>query len=77
MPGSARGARSEQAEVLLRHHRRWAAPPLWRSAFRNLLTGYLRRDLLPFPKAEALLQEAEAILTAFPDVAQSLHQVTS
>lgn len=53
------------------------APPLWRSEFRNVLTGYLRRDLLPFPKAEALMQEAEALLTAFPDVAQSLHQATS
>ena len=91
---------------------------------RNVLTGYLRRDRLPFPTAVALMQEAEAILsaheekistehvlqlvsssrcsaydcefvavaqhlsvslitedrvilTAFPDVAQSLHQATS
>lgn len=118
------GPRTEQAEVLRRHHRQWAAPPLWRSEFRNVLTGYLRRDLLPFPKALVLMQEAEeilsaheekvstehvlklvsssrcsaydcefvavaqhlsvllitenrAILTAFPDVAQSLHQATS
>lgn len=27
------------------------APPLRRSEFRNVLTGYLRRDLLPFPQA--------------------------
>ena len=119
-----RGPRTEQAEVLRRHHRQWAAPPLWRSEFRNVLTGCLRRDLLPFPKALVLMQEAEAILsaheekvstehvlqlvssshcsacdcefvsvaqhlgvplitedrailTAFPDVAQSLHQATS
>jgi len=118
------GPRTEQAEVLRRHHRQWAAPPLWRSEFRNVLKGYLRRDLLPFPKALVLMQEAEeilsaheekvstehvlklvsssrcsaydcefvavaqhlsvllitedrAILTAFPDVAQSLHQATS
>jgi predicted nucleic acid-binding protein len=118
------GPRTEQAEVLRRHHRQWAAPPLWRSEFRNVLTGYLRRDLLPFPKALVLMLEAEeilsvheekvstehvlqlvsssrcsaydcefvavaqhlgvllitedrAILTAFPDVAQSLHQATS
>ncbi|MEB3168950.1 MAG: type II toxin-antitoxin system VapC family toxin [Synechococcaceae cyanobacterium] len=119
-----RGPRTEQAELLRRHHRQWAAPPLWRSEFRNVLTGYLRRDLLLFPKALVLMQEAEAILsaheekvstehvlqlvssshcsaydcefvsvaqdlgvplitedrailTAFPDVAQSLHQATS
>jgi predicted nucleic acid-binding protein len=66
-----RGPRTEQAEVLRRHHRQWAAPPLWRSEFRNVLTGYLRRDRLPFPKAVALMQEAEAILTAHRDKVSS------
>ena len=58
------GPRTEQAEILRRQERQWAAPPLWRSEFRNVLTGYLRRDLLPFPVAVALMQEAEAILSA-------------
>jgi len=66
-----RGPRTEQAEILRRHHRQWAAPPLWRSEFRNVLTGYLRRDLLPFPKAVALMQEAEAILSAHEDKVSS------
>ena len=66
-----RGPRTEQAEILRRHHRQWAAPPLWRSEFRNVLTGYLRRDRLPFPKAVALMQEAEAILTAHRDKVSS------
>ena len=118
------GPRTELAEALRRHDRQWAAPPLWRSEFRNVLTGYLRRDLLNLPRAVAVMQEAEAILlahdepvsseqvlqlvststcssydcefvaaaqqlgvplvtedrailAAFPDVAQSLHQATS
>ena len=58
------GPRTEQAEILRRQERQWAAPPLWRSEFRNVLTGYLRRDLVPFPVAVALMQEAEAILSA-------------
>jgi predicted nucleic acid-binding protein len=68
-----RGPRTEQAEILRRHHRQWAAPPLWRSEFRNVLTGYLRRDLLPFAKAVALMQEAEAILSAHRDKVSTEH----
>jgi predicted nucleic acid-binding protein len=68
-----RGPRTEQAEVLRRHHRQWAAPPLWRSEFRNVLTGYLRRDLLPFAKVVALMQEAEAILSAHRDKVSTEH----
>ena len=118
------GPKTELAEALRRHDRQWAAPPLWCSEFRNVLTGYLRRDLLNLPRAVAVMQEAEtillahdepvsseqvlqlvststcssydcefvaaaqqlgvplvtedrAILAAFPDVAQSLHQATS
>jgi predicted nucleic acid-binding protein len=116
--------KTELAEVLLDRHSQWAAPLLWRSEFRNVLTGYLRRGLLALPRAVELMQEAEetlsaheemvsteqvlqlvsssrcssydcefvaaaqklgvplvtedrAILAAFPDVAKSLHQVTS
>jgi predicted nucleic acid-binding protein len=90
-----RGPRTEQAEILRRHHRQWAAPPLWRSEFRNVLTGYLRRDRLQLVSSShcsacdcefvavaqhlgvPLITEDRAILTAFPDLAQSLHQATS
>jgi len=68
-----RGPRTEQAEDLRRHHRRWAAPPLWRTEFRNVLTGYLRRDLLLFPKALELMQEAEAILSAHEEKVSTEH----
>lgn len=118
------GPKTALAEALLERHAQWAAPPLWRSEFRNVLTGYLRRDLLDVSRAVALMRQADdllaaheepvrsepvlelvsasrcssydcefvavaqhlgvplitedrAILAAFPEVAQSLHQVTS
>jgi len=39
-----------------------AAPPLWRSEWRNVLTTYLRRDLLQLSQAVALMQRAEVLL---------------
>jgi len=118
------GPKTEQAENLRRQERQWAAPQLWRSEFRNVLSGYLRRELLHLPRAVTVMEEAEriiapheekvgteqvlqlvsssrcsaydcefvaaaqqlgvplvtedrAILVAFPDLAQSLHQATS
>lgn len=40
------GPKTKLAEALLLDQPRWAAPPLWRSEWRNVLTTYLRRDLL-------------------------------
>jgi len=51
--------KTELAELLLKQQPRWAAPPLWRSEFRNVLTGYLRRGLLQQDRAVALMCEAE------------------
>ena len=47
-----------------RHQRRGqpAAPPLWRSEWRNVLSTYLRRDLLQLPQAVALMHRAEVLL---------------
>ncbi len=67
------GLRTEQAESLRRKERRWAAPPLWRSEFRNVLTGYLRRDLLPLPRAVALMEEAQLILAAHEERVSTEH----
>ncbi|MFN0318250.1 MAG: type II toxin-antitoxin system VapC family toxin [Burkholderiales bacterium] len=50
------------AEALLEHDPEWAAPVLWRSEFRNILAGYMRRALITFDQAIALQEEAEALL---------------
>lgn len=51
-----------QEEIQRRQQRQWAAPRFWRSEFRNVLTGYLRRELLPLPRAVAVMEEAELIM---------------
>jgi predicted nucleic acid-binding protein len=40
----------------------WAAPILWRSEFRNVLTMYLRRGDLEMGDALALIREGESLL---------------
>jgi predicted nucleic acid-binding protein len=50
------------AEALLSSEPEWAAPVLWRSEFRNILAGYMRRRSLSFEQAAALQAEAEALL---------------
>ena len=50
------------AEALLTRDPEWKAPLLWRSEFRNILAGYLRRKSLSFEQAAALQAEAEALM---------------
>ena len=50
------------AEALLEKDPHWAAPLLWRSEFRNILAGYMRRGSLTFLQAQALQSEAEDLL---------------
>lgn len=56
------GEYTEAAEELLEQDPDWAAPVLWRSGFRNILAGYLRRRLLTLQQACALQNEAEDLL---------------
>ncbi len=56
------GAHSAAAEALLEHDADWAAPVLWRSEFRNVLAGYLRRGTLTFDQACGVQAEAETLL---------------
>lgn len=51
-----------RAEAQLRDDPDWAAPLLWRSEFRNILAGALRRKLLSFDAAGLILSEAESLL---------------
>ena len=56
------GLRTAEAEALLDQDPDWAAPVLWRSEFRNILAGYLRRGSIGFSQACNLQAEAESLL---------------
>lgn len=56
------GEYTARAEALLEHDSDWAAPVLWRSEFRNILAGYIRRGALSFDQACGLQREAEGLL---------------
>ncbi len=56
------GEYTAAAESLLLREPDWAAPLLWRSEFRNILTGYMRRSTLTFEQAAATQREAESLL---------------
>ena len=58
------GEFTEKAEKLLSEHAEWAAPQLWRSEFRNILAGYMRRGTFDLQHAIALQREAEALLAS-------------
>jgi len=57
-----RGEFAAQAEDWLRRDRDWVAPLLWRSEFRNILGGCLRRKQLTFEAMREIQREAEALL---------------
>lgn len=53
---------SAQADALFKRDAEWAAPILWRSEFRNLLAGYLRRKTLLLDEILKVQSEADALL---------------
>lgn len=56
------GEYTAAAEALLEQDSDWAAPILWRSEFRNILAGYMRRKAITFEQANSLQREAEGLL---------------
>ena len=56
------GEHSVKAEALLEKDPEWVVPLLWRSEFRNILAGYMRRRMLSLEQATALQLEAEGLL---------------
>ena len=53
---------SAQADALFKRDAEWSAPILWRSEFRNLLAGYMRRKALTLDEARKVQSEAESLL---------------
>ena len=62
---------TDAAERLHQHDPDWNAPILWRSEFRNILAGCLRRKSLTFEQAHAIQREAEGLLCAAEHEADS------
>ncbi|MBS0507184.1 MAG: type II toxin-antitoxin system VapC family toxin [Proteobacteria bacterium] len=56
------GEYTAAAEALLEEDHDWAAPILWRSEFRNILAGYMRRKAISLEQANSLQREAESLL---------------
>jgi predicted nucleic acid-binding protein len=54
--------RSAQAEKALLRDFQWCAPLLWRSEMRNVLTSYLRKNILNLAEAGQIMEEAERLL---------------
>jgi predicted nucleic acid-binding protein len=57
------GERTADAEALFEQDPEWAVPVLWRSEFRNILAGYIRRKTITFDQACSLQSEAESLLS--------------
>ena len=57
------GDHTPSAEALLKRDPDWAAPVLWRSEFRNILAGYIRRKTLTCEQALKIQNEAESLLS--------------
>jgi len=53
---------SAQAERAIKKEPLWAAPILWRSEFRNVLSLYLRKEILSLADALRIMQRAESLM---------------
>jgi predicted nucleic acid-binding protein len=58
------GDYTQLAEELLLQKPEWVVPALWRSELRNVLTHYLRKNILTFDQIYAIQTEAEALLAS-------------
>lgn len=57
-----RGEQTKSARAVLRADPVWAAPLLWRSEFRNVLSLYVRKGHLSLTDALEYIREAEVLL---------------
>ena len=74
------GARTAEAQSVLRKDPAWSAPVLWRSEFRNVLALYVRQGHLALNDALAYADEAARLIGAnehLPDSAPVLRLAES
>ncbi|HEX2202353.1 MAG TPA: type II toxin-antitoxin system VapC family toxin [Longimicrobium sp.] len=74
------GEHTEAAEAVLARDPEWAAPPLWRSEFRNVLALYLRKGILSLEAALDAFGEAERLVEGreyAPDTTDVMRLVAS
>jgi predicted nucleic acid-binding protein len=57
-----RGEHSSFAEEVREIDPTWAAPLIWRAEMRNVLVGYLRREVMTLSEVKDLMSDAEALL---------------
>ena len=67
------GDLTDAAERVLVRDAEWAAPLLWRSEFRSILTGAIRRRALSASRAVAIASAAEAQLQGREYSVESAH----
>lgn len=65
------GTGTSTARAVFMHDPEWAAPLLWRSEFRSVLAGYLRRGELQVADAIAVQRKAEELLVGREHVVRS------
>jgi predicted nucleic acid-binding protein len=56
------GEYTDQVDQLYRYDANWAAPILWRSEFRNVLTMYIRKKILTYQSALEIMKKAEVLM---------------
>ena len=56
------GDKSSRAETVLMRDAEWAAPLIWRSELRNVLTLYMRHQNMTLSQAQQTMGKAESIL---------------
>jgi predicted nucleic acid-binding protein len=73
------GPHADLVDDLLIEQPEWAAPPLWRNEWRNVLAGYLRRGDLDLDQALALQQHAELLVIRHeePVSSEAVHQLVA
>jgi predicted nucleic acid-binding protein len=55
--------RQKQAMELLVREPAWISSPLWRSEFRNVLTGYIRRKIFTLSQAQLIMEDTEKMMS--------------